>query len=77
MKTHLHDSDVPAIEGAKLLAICGAIVPDSVFVAQSDDGASAESVVQSCSCYRCQKQASRLTLKYLYLAVAGEEAKQA
>lgn len=71
MKTHLKDSDVPLVEGSAIKAACETEIKDAVFVAQSDDGATAESVVNSCSCYRCKKNRESLTEKYLYLLTNG------
>lgn len=71
MKTHLLDSSVPLTEGQDQIAICGAEVKQAAFVTQLDE-ANAQSVIQSCSCYRCKKPCQAVTGKYVYLITNGE-----
>jgi hypothetical protein len=77
VKTHLADSEVPLKEGSKLLAICGAIVPDAAFVFMWDEtanGVRASDIEMSgllSQCSRCKK--IRLTQRYLYGIVSGQE----
>ncbi len=77
IKTHLADSDSPLKEGTKLLAKCGAIVPDAAFVYEwNDDVLNWPDFFRSV-CIRCQKQCASVTLKrYIYGLRSGEESKQ-
>lgn len=72
MKTHLLDSDLPIREGENQTAICGTLVQQAAFPAQSEGDDAATSVFHMASCYRCKKRAALMTHKYLYLLADGE-----
>jgi hypothetical protein len=78
IKTHLADSAEPLKEGSKLLAICGAIIPDAAFVFMWDDAEVMTSISGflrlSASCRKCKLLPK--TGRYQYGICSGEERKQ-
>lgn len=78
IKTHLADSDSPLKEGSKLLAICGAFIPDAAFLIEWDEnfrGALTETINRmSGLCSKCRKQYPSLQGRYVYGIYCGEEA---
>jgi hypothetical protein len=79
IKTHLADSEVPLKEGSKLLAICGALVPDAAFVFMWDETGIKNSdftvmLGRLGMCGHCAKR--QATQRYIYGIRSGEEQKQ-